>query len=132
MITKIDHIGIAVKSIEEAADFYENILGIKITGIEVAEEQKVKTVFIQVGSSNIELLEATSPDSAVAKFIEKKGEGIQHIAVRVDDIEEAIKKLKSSGVKLIDEVPRLGAGGAKIAFVHPKSTHGVLLELCQR
>ncbi|SNX53546.1 methylmalonyl-CoA epimerase [Thermoanaerobacterium sp. RBIITD] len=132
MINRIDHIGIAVKSIDEMIDLYENTLGLKIKGSEVIEEQKVKTAFIPVGDSEIELLEATSPDSAIAKFIEKKGEGIQHIAVRVDDIEKILADLKVKGVRLIDEVPRYGAGGARIAFVHPKCTHGVLLELCQR
>lgn len=132
MIKKIDHIGIAVKNIEEVSKFYKDVLGLEITGIEVVEEQKVKTAFIPVGDSEIELLESTSDDSPIAKFIEKKGEGIQHIALQVDNIEKTLEELKQKGVKLIDEVPRYGAGGAKIAFVHPKSTNGVLLELCQR
>lgn len=132
MIDKIDHIGIAVKSIDEMIKFYHGVLGLEIKDTEIVEEQKVKTAFIPVGDSEIELLESTSPDGPIAKFIEKKGEGIQHIALRVDDIEKTLKELKQKGVKLIDEVPRYGAGGAKIAFVHPKSTNGVLLELCQR
>ncbi|AEM79675.1 methylmalonyl-CoA epimerase [Thermoanaerobacter thermohydrosulfuricus] len=132
MIKKIDHIGIAVKSIEEASKFYKDVLGLEITGVEVVEEQKVKTAFIPVGDSEIELLESTSDDGPIAKFIEKRGEGIQHIALQVDDIEKTLEELKQKGIKLIDEVPRYGAGGAKIAFVHPKSTNGVLLELCQR
>ncbi|ERM93347.1 hypothetical protein O163_00160 [Caldanaerobacter subterraneus subsp. yonseiensis KB-1] len=132
MIKKVDHIGIAVKSIEEARKFYEEVLGLKVTGIEEVEEQKVKTAFIPVGESEIELLESTSEDGPVAKFIEKRGEGIHHIALQVDDIEKALEGLKGKGVKLIDEVPRYGAGGAKIAFVHPKSANGVLLELCER
>ncbi|WP_323053823.1 methylmalonyl-CoA epimerase [Thermoanaerobacter sp. RKWS2] len=128
----MDHIGIAVKSIEEASKFYKDVLGLEITGVEVVEEQKVKTAFIPVGDSEIELLESTSDDGPIAKFIEKRGEGIQHIALQVDDIEKTLEELKQKGIKLIDEVPRYGAGGAKIAFVHPKSTNGVLLELCQR
>ena len=132
MIKKVDHIGIAVKSIEEARKFYEEVLGLKVTGIEEVEDQKVKTAFIPIGESEIELLESTSEDGPVAKFIEKRGEGIHHIALQVDDIEKALEELKGKGVKLIDEVPRYGAGGAKIAFVHPKSTNGVLLEFCER
>lgn len=132
MIDKIDHIGIAVNSIDEVIEFYRGILGLEIKGTESVEEQKVKTAFIPVGDSEIELLESTSPDGPIAKFIEKKGEGIQHIALRVDNIEKTLQELKQKGVRLIDEVPRYGAGGAKIAFIHPKSTNGVLLELCQR
>lgn len=132
MINKIDHIGIAVKSIDDMVDFYKNTLGLKIKGTETIEEQKVKTAFIPIGDSEIELLEATTPESTIAKFIEKRGEGIQHIAVRVDDIEKTLADLKAKGIRMIDEVPRYGAGGAKIAFVHPKSTHGILLEICQR
>lgn len=132
MITKIDHIGVAVNSIDEASKVYTDILGLKLEGIEVVEEQKVKTAFIPVGESEIELLEATDPSSAVAKFIEKKGEGIQHIALRVENIDKALDELKSKGVRLIDEKPRKGAGGARIAFIHPKATNGVLIELCER
>lgn len=132
MIKKVDHIGLAVKSIEEARKFYEEVLGLKVTGIEEVEEQKVKTAFIPVGESEIELLESTSEDGPIAKFIEKRGEGIHHIALQVDDIEKALEELKKKGIQLIDEVSRYGAGGAKIAFVHPKSANGVLLELCER
>lgn len=132
MIKKIDHIGIAVKSIEEAAEFYKEVLGLEITGVEEVKEQKVRTAFIPIGESEIELLESTSEDGPIAKFIEKRGEGIQHIALQVNNIEKALEELKKKGIQLIDEVPRIGAGGAKIAFVHPKSTNGVLLELCQR
>ncbi|MGI6413584.1 MAG: methylmalonyl-CoA epimerase [Syntrophomonadaceae bacterium] len=128
----VDHIGIAVKSIEESAKLYTDILGLEMAGSEVVEEQKVKTAFIPTGEAEIELLESTAPDGPVAKFIEKNGEGIQHIALRVDDIEAALEQLKNKGVRLIDEKPRYGAGGAKIAFIHPKATKGVLLELCQR
>ena len=132
MIKKIDHIGIAVKSIDDALKLYEDILGLKCTGVEEVEGQRVKTAFLPCGDSEIELLEATDESSPIAKFIEKKGQGIQHIAVKVDDIEKAIEELKEKDVVLIDEKLRLGAGGARIAFVHPKSTGGVLLELCER
>lgn len=132
MIKKIDHIGIAVKSIDESLKFYTEALGLKCTGVEEIADQKVKTAFVPTGEGELELLESTSEDSAIAKFIEKKGEGIQHIALLVDDIEKTLEELKGKGIRLIDEKPRYGAGGAKIAFVHPKSTKGVLLELCQR
>lgn len=132
MIQKVDHIGIAVKDLDEVLKFYEDTLGIKCKGTEVVEEQHVKTAFLPLGDSEIELLESTSDDGPIAKFIEKNGEGIQHIALRVDDIETALDKMKVKGVRLIDEKPRAGAGGARIAFMHPKSTHGVLLELCER
>ena len=132
MIKKIDHIGIAVKDMDAALKFYEEVLGMKAEGTEVVEEQKVKTAFIPTGESEVELLESTSPDGPIAKYIEKKGEGIQHIAYRVDDIEKALEELKAKGVKLIDEKPRRGAGGAKIAFLHPKATFGTLVELCER
>ena len=130
-ILKIDHIGIAVKNLEESARLYE-MLGIQSTGSEVVAEQKVKVSFFPVGDSEIELLESTSPDGPIARYIEKNGEGIQHLALRVDDIEAALEELKANGIRLIDEKPRYGAGGAKIAFVHPKSTGGILLELSQR
>ena len=129
---KIDHIGIAVNSIEERLKFYEEILGLHLEGVETVEAQKVKTAFIPCGDSELELLESTADDGAVARFIEKNGEGIQHIALQVDDIEQALEELREKGVRLIDETPRIGAGGARIAFVHPKSTGGVLLELCER
>lgn len=132
MITKVDHIGIAVKSIDEALKLYQDILGLKLVETEVVEEQKVKVAFLPVGDSEIELLESTTPDGPVAKFIEAKGEGIQHIAFRVNNIEQALADLKAKGVRLIDEKPRRGAGGAKIAFLHPKGTHGTLIELCER
>ncbi|MBF0204430.1 MAG: methylmalonyl-CoA epimerase, partial [Desulfamplus sp.] len=107
-------------------------LGLSFAGTETVETQKVTTAFFPVGESEVELLESTSPDGPVAKYIEKKGEGIQHIAFRVENIEEALQELKDKGIKLIDETPRIGAGGAKIAFLHPKSTSGILVELCQR
>lgn len=130
--TVVDHIGIAVKSIEDALVFWESSLGIKCTGVEEVAEQRVKTAFLPLGDTEVELLEATSDDSPVAKFIEKKGEGIHHIAIRVENLEEALNELKAKGIKLIDEAPRYGAGGARIAFVHPKSTGGVLMELSER
>lgn len=132
MIKKIDHIGIAVKDLESSKAFYENVLGLKVTAEEVVEEQKVKVAFIPTGDSEVELLESTTPDGPIARFIEKKGEGIQHIAFRVDNLEEKLAQLKAAGIRLIDEKPRYGAGGAKIAFLHPKSTNGTLIELCQR
>lgn len=131
MIKKIDHVGIAVKNLEEAIKVWEGF-GLKVDEIEEVPDQKVRTAIIHVGESRIELLEATSEDSPIAKFIEKRGEGIHHIALGVDNIEEHLEKLKEAGYRLIDEKPRIGAGGAKIAFVHPKSVTGVLLELCQR
>lgn len=128
----VDHIGIAVKSIEESLKFWEESLGIHCHGVEEVAEQKVKTAFLPIEDTEIELLEGTSEDSPVSKFIEKKGEGLHHMAIRVDDLEKALAELKEKGVRLIDETPRIGAGGAKIAFVHPKASGGVLLELCER
>ena len=132
MLIKIDHIGIAVNDIEETLSFYRDQLGLEVGGLEEVTEQKVKVAFMQLGESRLELLQSTDPEGPVAKFIEKRGQGIQHIAIGVDNIEETLEMLKAKGAKLIDEKPRIGAGGAKIAFVHPKSTRGVLLEICQR
>lgn len=131
-ITHIEHLGIAVKSIEEARPYYEGVLGMKCYAIEEVEDQKVKTAFFRVGNTDtkIELLEPTSPDSTIAKFIEKRGEGIHHIAFAVPDTEEALRHVESKGVQLIDEHPRRGAEGLDIAFLHPKSTQRVLTELC--
>lgn len=131
-ILKIDHLGIAVPNIDEGNVFWSDILGLKMEGKETVESQKVTTAFLPVGESEVELLESTAPDGPIAKFIEKKGAGFQHVAFRVADINEALAELKEKGVKLIDETPRPGAGGAQIAFLHPKSTGGVLVELCQR
>lgn len=128
----IDHIGVAVKSIPEALKFWEETLGVKCTGVEEVADQKVKTAFLPLEPSEIELLEGTSEDSPVSKFIAKNGEGIHHMALRVDDLEAALAELKEKGVRLIDEKPRRGAGGAMIAFIHPKATGGILLELSQR
>jgi methylmalonyl-CoA/ethylmalonyl-CoA epimerase len=132
MIKKIDHIGIAVKNLDETLKLYEGLLGLKVTETEVVAEQKVKVAFLPTGDSEVELLESTDPEGPIARFIEKNGEGIQHIAFRVDNLEAKLAELKEKGVRLIDEKPRRGAGGAKIAFLHPKSTFGVLLELCER
>ncbi|AEK73931.1 methylmalonyl-CoA epimerase [Thermococcus sp. 18S1] len=131
MIKKIDHVGIAVKNLDEAIKVWEG-LGLKVEEIEEVPDQKVRTAIIHVGESRIELLEPTAEDSPIAKFIAKRGEGIHHIALGVDDIEGQLEKLKEEGYRLIDEQPRIGAGGAKIAFVHPKAVTGVLLELCER
>ena len=131
MFKKIDHVGIAVKNLEEAIKVWEG-LGLKVDEIEEVPDQKVRTAIIHVGESRIELLEPTAGDSPIAKFIAKRGEGIHHIALGVDDIEKHLEELKAKGYRLIDEKPRIGAGGAKIAFVHPKAVTGVLLELCQR
>lgn len=130
--TRVDHIGIAVRDLNEAMKFYEETLGLKCTGTETVEEQKVKVAFFPCGDSEIELLESTAEDGPIAKFIEKNGPGIQHLAIRVESIEEALNELKDKEVRLIDQQPRYGAGGAKIAFVHPKATGSVLLELSER
>jgi methylmalonyl-CoA/ethylmalonyl-CoA epimerase len=131
-ILKIDHLGIAVNSIEQAQWFWTEVLGLPFEGSETVEAQKVTTAFYPVGESEVELLESTAPDGPVAKYIEKRGQGIQHVAFRVENIEEALAELKSKDVQLIDQTPRMGAGGAKIAFLHPKATNGVLVELCER
>lgn len=129
---KVDHVGIAVKNLDETLKFYTDVLGLELHGTEVVEEQKVKVAFLPVGDTEIELLESTSPDGPIAKFIEKNGEGIQHLAFKVDNIEEAIAHMQEKGLRMIDEKPRYGAGGAKIAFVHPKSSNRVLVELSER
>jgi len=131
-ILSIDHIGIAANSIDQAAPFWTEALGIFASGREVVEEQKVATLFLPVGESELEVLESTAPEGAIAKFIRSRGEGLQHIALRVDDIEAALTELRGKGIRLIDENPRYGAGGARIAFIHPQATHGVLLELVER
>jgi methylmalonyl-CoA/ethylmalonyl-CoA epimerase len=131
-ILKIDHLGIAVNSIDDGKNFWSEIMGLKFEGSETVEAQKVTTAFFPVGDSEVELLESTAPDGPVAKFIDKKGTGFQHVAFRVANIEEALEELKEKGIQLIDQTPRIGAGGAKIAFLHPKATGGVLVELCQR
>ena len=132
MIKKLDHIGIAVSDLDSALRFYEDILGLKCSHIEEVPDQKVKIAFIPTGDINLELLQATDSESATARFIQRKGQGIQHIALLVDDIEKELNILKEKGVALIDEKPRIGAHGAKIAFLHPKSTNSVLIELCEQ
>jgi methylmalonyl-CoA/ethylmalonyl-CoA epimerase len=131
-ILQIDHLGIAVSSLDQGKSFWTDVLGLDLEGTETIEEQRVTTAFLPVGESEVELLESTSPDGPIAKYIEKKGTGIQHIAFRVDNIETALAELKEKNIQLIDNVPRKGAGGAKIAFLHPKATGGVLVELCER
>ncbi len=131
-LNKIEHIGIAVKSIEEALKYYENILGLKCYAIEEVQDQKVKTAFLKIGETKLELLEATSSESPIAKFIEKRGEGIHHIAFETDKIEETLSEIKNKDIRLIDETPRKGAEGLQIAFLHPKSTNGVLTEICSK
>ncbi|MFT4755396.1 MAG: methylmalonyl-CoA/ethylmalonyl-CoA epimerase [Vicingaceae bacterium] len=131
MLNKIEHLGIAVKSIEKSAKMYEALLGKPAYKTEIVESEGVSTMFFQIGESKIELLEATKPDSAIAKFIEKKGEGIHHIAYDVNDIEVELERLKGEGFDLIHLTPKDGADNKRIAFLHPKSTGGVLVELCQ-
>lgn len=131
-VKRIDHIGIAVKGIEQAGKFYTDILGLEIEDIEHVADQKVNVAFVPVADSEVELLASTDSDGPIAKYLDSRGEGVQHIAFRVEDIEEALKELKEKGVRLIDQAPRKGAGGAKIAFIHPKETNGVLVELCER
>ncbi|MBC7474076.1 MAG: methylmalonyl-CoA epimerase [Candidatus Sericytochromatia bacterium] len=128
---KIDHIAIAVKDLDESLKFYRDILGLKLESIEIVKDQKVKTAFLPIGDTHIELLQAIEPDSPVGKFIEKKGEGIHHIAFKVENIEEHLNNLEENDVKLIDKKAKIGAKNKKIAFIHPKSTSGVLLELCE-
>ena len=128
---KIDHIGIATRGIQDAITFYRDVLGLDVTETEEVAEQKVRIAMLAIGESRVELLEATSADSPIARFLEKRGPGIHHIAVRVDDIRVALAHLKQNGARLIDEEPRKGARGCLVAFVHPSSTGGVLLELVQ-
>jgi methylmalonyl-CoA/ethylmalonyl-CoA epimerase len=131
-LSHIEHIGIAVKSIEEAKKYYEDILGLKCYAVEEVKDQKVKTAFFQIGQTKIELLEATSADSPVAKFIEKRGEGIHHIAFATDDTNNALAEAEEKGIKTIDKTSRKGAEGLNIGFLHPKSTFGVLTEFCSK
>ena len=131
-VTRIDHIGIAVREIEQAGKFYTDILGLEIEDIEHVADQRVNVAFIPIADSEVELLASTEPDGPVAKYLDSRGEGIQHIAFRVENIEDALKELNEKGVRLIDQEPRKGADGARIAFIHPKETNGVLVELCER
>ncbi len=130
-ISHIEHIGIAVKNLEESIQFYEDVLGLKCYSIEEVADQKVKTAFFMVGQTKVELLESTDPEGPIGKFIEKKGEGVHHMAFSVKGIEDALAKMDEKGIRLIDKTPRKGAEGLDIAFLHPKSTHGVLMELCE-
>lgn len=130
MINKIDHLGIAVKNLEEAKSYYENVLGLKCEGEEEVASQKIKTAFFNVGGVHLELLEPTSDDSPVAKFIAKKGEGIHHLAFGSDNVQEQLDSAKEEGVRLINESPIPGAGGKQIGFLHPASSMGVLTEFC--
>jgi methylmalonyl-CoA/ethylmalonyl-CoA epimerase len=132
MIKGIDHVGVAVNNLDEALAVYEKALGLKHEKVTVVDSQKVKVAFLRVGDSRIELLEPISKDSTLETFLEKRGEGIHHIALKVVGIDSMLKKLKNQGVTLIDETPRAGAEGGRIAFLHPKSVKGVLLELCER
>ncbi len=129
---KIDHLGIATKEIEAALEFWRDALGLESLHTEEVEKQKVRVAMLPIGETNIELLEPTSDDSPISKFLEKRGGGIHHIAIEVENIEEALERMKAEGAKLIDETPKVGAGGCLIAFVHPKSSGGVLLELVQK
>lgn len=133
MFAGMDHVGVAVKNLEEALNVYCDVLGFKLEGTHVLTERKVKVAFLSSGGqTNVELLEPLSGDSTIAKFLETRGEGVHHFAMKVKDIEAVLADYKKNGVTLIDETPKTGAGGSKIAFVHPKSTRGVLLELCER
>lgn len=129
-ITHIEHIGIAVTSLDEAIPYYENILGLKCYAVEVVADQKVKTAFFQVGQTKIELLESTDPEGPIGKFLEKRGPGVHHLAFAVDDVNAALNDVAANGVQLIDKTSRKGAEGLNIGFLHPKSTLGVLTELC--
>jgi methylmalonyl-CoA/ethylmalonyl-CoA epimerase len=131
-LEKLDHIGIAVESLGASLPIWEGVLGLPCHGTEEVAEQKVKTSFFPVGDTEVELLESTDPEGPIGKFIANKGQGVHHLAFRVDDIDAALEELKAKGVRLIDEKPRYGAGGARIAFIHPKATGGVLIELSER
>lgn len=132
MIKKVDHIGIAVRSLQQSLPFYTDLLKLPLLKIEEVDSQKVRVAFLQAGETKLELLEPMSEDSTIAKFIDKRGEGIHHLALGVKSIEERIAEMKEQGIRMIDDEPRLGAGGAHIAFMHPKSASGVLVELCEK
>jgi len=131
-VLKLDHVGIAVKNLDETLKFYTDVLGLDLAETEIVEEQKVKVAFLPIGDTEVELLESTSDDGPIARYIERSGEGVQHLAFLVEDIEEAIADMQAKGMRMIDEMPRYGAGGAKIAFMHPKDSYRVLVELCER
>ncbi|MEM2142180.1 MAG: methylmalonyl-CoA epimerase [Candidatus Thorarchaeota archaeon] len=130
-VSEIDHIGVAVKSIEDAMPYYRDVLGLEFIGTETVGDQKVRVAIFRIGDSRLELLEPTSDDSPISGFLEKRGNGLHHVCVLVDSIESALEQHRRAGSQLIDSVPRIGAHGKKIAFVHPRSTSGVLLELCE-
>ncbi len=130
-LTHIEHIGIAVKSLEESIPYYEQVLGLSCYAIEEVADQKVKTAFFRIGQTKLELLESTDPEGPIGKFIEKKGEGVHHIAFAVRELEQALQETAAKGVQLIDQTPRKGAEGLHIAFLHPKSTRGILTEFCE-
>jgi len=131
-VTHIEHIGIAVKNLKDSIEYYEKVLGLKCYNIEEVLDQKVRTAFFKIGQTKIELLESTEPDGPIGKFIEKKGEGIHHLAFHVNDLEDALSEAEKNDIRLIDTSPRKGAEGLDIAFLHPKSTNGVLTELCEK
>ena len=131
-LTHIEHLGIAVKSLEEAIPYYENVLGLKCYAVEEVTDQKVKTAFFKIGQTKLELLEPTCPESTIAGFIEKRGEGIHHLAFATDDVAACLAEAEEKGVRLIDKAPRAGAEQMMIAFIHPKSTKGVLTEFCMK
>jgi methylmalonyl-CoA/ethylmalonyl-CoA epimerase len=132
MIKKVDHIGIAVKSLEQALPFYTDVLKMPLLGIEEVDSEKVKVAFLKAGETKLELLEPISEESAIAKFIEKRGEGIHHVALGVESLQERINDMKENGIRLIQDTPKKGAGGALVAFMHPKSTGSILYELCEK
>jgi len=131
-LSHIEHIGIAVKNLDEAIPYYENILGLKCYSVEEVKDQKVKTAFFKIGQTKLELLESTDPEGPVGKFIEKKGEGVHHIAFATNGVQEALNEVEEKGIRLIDKAPRKGAEGLNIGFLHPKSTFGVLTEFCEQ
>jgi len=131
-LSHIEHIGIAVKSLDQAIPYYEKILGLKCYAVEEVKDQKVKTAFFKIGQTKLELLESTDPEGPVGKFIEKKGEGVHHIAFATDGVQEALNEVEEKGIRLIDKAPRKGAEGLNIGFLHPKSTFGVLTEFCEQ
>lgn len=132
MVKKVDHIGVAVKSLNKALPFYTEVLKLPLLGIEEVESEKVKVAFLKAGETKIELLEPTAADSPIAKYIEKRGEGIHHIALGVNSIQDRLNEMKEKGIRLIQEEAKIGAGGSKVAFLHPKSASGVLYELCEK
>ena len=132
MIKKVDHIGIAVRSIDEALPFYTETLKLEFLGLEEVDSQGVKVAFIKAGETKLELLEPTSEESPIAKFIEKRGEGLHHVALGVDSIQERINEMKEQGIRMLQDEPKLGAGGAHVAFMHPKSAGGILYEFCEK